>query len=1171
MSEMKTRWLGTGVWFLTMLMAGTALGQTLTSDKIDYQPGETATLTGTGFQPEEVVTLQVLHADEIPSTGEDHDTWTVVADASGSFTTTWHVCEDDCVGSLLRAIADGASGSHAEVTFTDNHAAGTGTATVTSNGGSCVAFTSAQSGGPDNWEVAEGASYTMTITGVTECTGSTITVFIQSGSTGNFCFNATGGSGIYSGTFTMPAAACGGYPVSYKCGAGAACNHSGTVRAKGPSGADNLHLRASTFDASCNKTGNDTNCSPTCTPCTITCPADATVECGGSTQPSATGNPGGTCTNATFSDTEEPGNCPTGKTVKTIVREWSASNGCGGSVSCTQRITVEDDTPPTISCPADAALQCGDPSGIDATGEASATDDCGQVTITHSDAPAGGCTERDIDRTWTATDACGNQASCVQHIRFSDTTPPTISCPADVEIRPGDSVDLSAVATASDNCDDVRVDFQDTPTGCNGQDFDRTWTATDSCGNTAACTQRVRFLSTEPAPLTCPGDLTLQCGASSAPTPESSPSDPSATYVDTPAGGCTGRDIDRTWSVIDACGRTASCVQHIRYVDTTPPVISCPADVRLKLGSACTPTQTGTGSAGATDNCGPVKITSSDRIVGGCTGKDIDRTWVAEDDCGNKASCVQHITFDYAGPVVASNNGPICVGQTLRLYATTVSGATYKWTGPNGYTSTSQNPSLSCGTAARSGQYCVTVTKNGCKSPPACTQVVVGVIPVSTITGPASLLQGTTGELCGPVGNYSYAWSNGATGRCITVGPGSYSLRVTDLATRCQSTSCSFTIKSISCACNVGYPDNSKTPRSSLCFTDEPILDTYDPKTCQIQGNWLRAYYDDEAAMILGVRRVIVKTSSTTTTRDFPVSADLGTPGCITTPEFGTTAQTGDFAGTDRYGRPWFPALFVTDLTSSATGRTGDWQQGGIGIAPHKVCGRWKSVVRTLDKRYSPARVTFTLDPDPSRNYADLGVDAEGPSEGTSCLNEGFGAEVAWDLGRLNLVPGRVYRLQFMLQDGNQTQSTGGCDQACVNVLIPVTIGTSSALNTAPSVDAADPDGTEQVDLAPSLPAISVPLDFAFEQNEPNPFPGSTTIRYALPQAADVSLRVYSVLGEEVATLVSDRVAAGQHAFVWHANAGQRPLSPGVYLLRMVARGVDGAEWNATRKAILVR
>jgi hypothetical protein len=151
--------------------------------------------------------------------------------------------------------------SIANLAFATN---GNGVVTVTANNGSCLAYTAAQGNGPDNWEVKEGGSYTMTITGVIECSGDAITVFVQSSSTGNFCFTATGGAGTYSATFTVPNPACNTMPISYKCGADQSCNNDGTYNAKGPSGSKSVHLRASVFNGSCVKTGDDTQCSDVC-------------------------------------------------------------------------------------------------------------------------------------------------------------------------------------------------------------------------------------------------------------------------------------------------------------------------------------------------------------------------------------------------------------------------------------------------------------------------------------------------------------------------------------------------------------------------------------------------------------------------------------------------------------------------------------------------------------------------------------------------------------------------------------------------------------------------------------------------------------------------------------------------------------------------------------------
>src|SRR6266540_1266504 len=107
--------------FLMLASASFVQAQTLTSDQADYAPGTTATLTGSGFQPGETVVVQVLHYDGTSDGGAEHQPWEVTADENGNFTTTWHVCEDDCVGATLKATADGqTSGLHAETTFTDS-------------------------------------------------------------------------------------------------------------------------------------------------------------------------------------------------------------------------------------------------------------------------------------------------------------------------------------------------------------------------------------------------------------------------------------------------------------------------------------------------------------------------------------------------------------------------------------------------------------------------------------------------------------------------------------------------------------------------------------------------------------------------------------------------------------------------------------------------------------------------------------------------------------------------------------------------------------------------------------------------------------------------------------------------------------------------------------------
>jgi Secretion system C-terminal sorting domain/Bacterial Ig-like domain len=88
------------------------------------------------------------------------------------------------------------------------------------------------------------------------------------------------------------------------------------------------------------------------------------------------------------------------------------------------------------------------------------------------------------------------------------------------------------------------------------------------------------------------------------------------------------------------------------------------------------------------------------------------------------------------------------------------------------------------------------------------------------------------------------------------------------------------------------------------------------------------------------------------------------------------------------------------------------------------------------------------------------------------------------------------------------------------------------------------------------------PVEFSLEQNYPNPFNPSTTIRYQLPTRGYVALRVYNLLGQEVATLVNGVEEAGYRELQWTAKG----LASGVYLYKLQA-----GNFVQIRKLILLR
>ena len=94
------------------------------------------------------------------------------------------------------------------------------------------------------------------------------------------------------------------------------------------------------------------------------------------------------------------------------------------------------------------------------------------------------------------------------------------------------------------------------------------------------------------------------------------------------------------------------------------------------------------------------------------------------------------------------------------------------------------------------------------------------------------------------------------------------------------------------------------------------------------------------------------------------------------------------------------------------------------------------------------------------------------------------------------------------------------------------------------------------------------PEAFALANNYPNPFNPATTIKYALPQAADVELTVYNVVGQVVRTLVAEHQSAGRYVVEWDAaNDSGHSLSSGMYFYRLEA----GGEFLETKKMLLLK
>ncbi len=116
-------WFVSFLFLVAILFASHYSGaQTIQTDQLDYPPGATVYISGEGFQPYELVTLQVTHEGESGDNIDSgaHAPWQVIADADGNFSTQWIIpADEDELGATLLLTASGSLGSSAQWIFTD--------------------------------------------------------------------------------------------------------------------------------------------------------------------------------------------------------------------------------------------------------------------------------------------------------------------------------------------------------------------------------------------------------------------------------------------------------------------------------------------------------------------------------------------------------------------------------------------------------------------------------------------------------------------------------------------------------------------------------------------------------------------------------------------------------------------------------------------------------------------------------------------------------------------------------------------------------------------------------------------------------------------------------------------------------------------------------------------
>ncbi|WP_396600972.1 HYR domain-containing protein [Algibacter sp. R77976] len=388
------------------------------------------------------------------------------------------------------------------------------------------------------------------------------------------------------------------------------------------------------------------------------------------------------CTETTITN-DAPTTFPLGDTIVT----WTVTDGSGNTATCTQTVTIIDDTAPTfVECAAPVSVNMNatgcdtDIADVD-LGTPTVDDNCAETTITN-DAPTT-FPLGDTIVTWTVTDGSGNTATCTQTVTIIDDTAPTfVECAAPVSVNmnaTGCDTDIADVnlgtPTVDDNCTETTI-TNDAPTTFPLGDTIVTWTVTDGSGNTATCTQTVTIIDdTAPTFVECAAPVSVNMNATGCDT------DIADVNLGTPTvdDNCTETTITNdapttfplgdtivTWTVTDGSGNTATCTQTVTIIDDTAPTfVECAAPVSVNMNATGCDTDiadVNLGTPTVDDNCTETTITNDapttfplgDTIV----------TWTVTDGSGNTATCTQTVTIiDDTAPTFVECAAPVSVNM----------------------------------------------------------------------------------------------------------------------------------------------------------------------------------------------------------------------------------------------------------------------------------------------------------------------------------------------------------------------------------------------------------------------------------------------------------------------------------------------------------------------------
>ncbi len=325
---------------------------------------------------------------------------------------------------------------------------------------------------------------------------------------------------------------------------------------------------------------------------------------------------------------------------------WTATDASGNFATATQKVSIIDSTPPTITAPEDVIVEATSAlDNIVELGNGTASDFIGIESITN-DAP----TVFPVGQTtvtWTATDFGGLSSSDTQLVTVVDTTAPTISIPSIITVE-ATSEDQNVVDFGGIYTDDlvgVASVSNDAPEFFSFGLTTITWTVSDEAGNIATGTQQISVVDTTSPTIASPDDVILEATGELTNVNLGQPQVSDLVSVstvsnDAPESFPLGETV-LTWLVTDASGNSANSTQTVTIIDTTAPIIETPEDIEIEATSSSENILSLVAPL-ASDSVGNVLV-SSDAPSYLPVGETII-TWTAADEQGNLASTTQKVT-----------------------------------------------------------------------------------------------------------------------------------------------------------------------------------------------------------------------------------------------------------------------------------------------------------------------------------------------------------------------------------------------------------------------------------------------------------------------------------------------------------------------------------------------